>query len=130
MLKSLVDASNWRIGAKIFAGFGSIIVLLALVSGFGVYELSSTGASVTRLNTASEASQRILELDRNMEVMRQRALRFKTLHDKTSVDEFNESYKQSAELLVASINGAPSEERRQLYEGAAQADRGREAEIR
>jgi hypothetical protein len=31
MLKSLVDASNWRIGTKIFAGFGSIIVLLALV---------------------------------------------------------------------------------------------------
>ncbi len=100
MLKSLVDASNWRIGAKIFAGFGSIIVLLALVSGFGVYELSSTGASVTRLNTASEASQRILELDQNMEVMRQRALRFKALHDKASVDEFNEAYKQSAELLA------------------------------
>ncbi len=93
MLKSLIDAKNWRIGVKIFAGFGSIIVLLALVSGFGAYELSSTGASVTRLNMASEASQRILELDRNMEVMRQRALRFKSLHDKTSVEEFNKFYK-------------------------------------
>ncbi len=120
MLKSLVDARNWRIGTKIFAGFGSIIVLLALVSGFGVYELSSTGASVTRLSTASEASQRILELDRNMEVMRQRALRFKALHDKASIDEFNELYKESAELLVQSVKGAPSEERRQLYQGAAQ----------
>jgi methyl-accepting chemotaxis protein len=120
MLKSLIDAKNWRIGVKIFAGFGSIIVLLALVSGFGAYELSSTGASVTRLNTASEASQRILELDRNMEVMRQRALRFKSLHDKTSVDEFNESYKQSAELLDLAMKGAPSEERRQLYQTAAQ----------
>ena len=47
MLRSLVDARNWRIGAKIFAGFGSIIVLLALVSGFAVYELSSTGAHLT-----------------------------------------------------------------------------------
>ena len=89
MLKSLVDAKNWRIGAKIFAGFGSVIVLLVLVSGFGVHELSSTGASVARLNTASEAAQRILELDRNTEVMRQRALRFKQLHDKTSIEEFD-----------------------------------------
>jgi hypothetical protein len=120
MLKSLIDAKNWRIGVKIFAGFGSIILLLALVSGFGAYELSSTGASVTRLNMASEASQRILELDRNMEVMRQRALRFKSLHDKTSVDEFNESYKESAGLLDLAMKGAPSEERRQLYQTAAQ----------
>ena len=94
MLKSLVDAKNWRIGAKIFVGFGSVIVLLVLVSGFGVHELSSTGASVARLNTASEAAQRILELDRNTEVMRQRALRFKQLHDKTSIEEFNDSFKE------------------------------------
>jgi methyl-accepting chemotaxis protein len=120
MLKSLVYARNWRIGAKIFAGFGSIIVLLALVSGFGVYELSSTGASVTRLNTASEGARRILDLDQNMEVMRQRALRFKSLHDKASVDEFNEAYKQAAELLAYSIKGAPSEEGRQLYQNASQ----------
>ena len=82
MLKSLFAVRNWRIGVKIFAGFGSIIVLLALMSAFAVHELSSTGASVTRLNTSSEAVQRILEIDRNMEVMRQRALRFKQLHDK------------------------------------------------
>jgi methyl-accepting chemotaxis protein len=119
MLKSLIDVSNWRIGVKIFAGFGSIIVLLALVSGFGVYELSSTGASVTQLNKASEASQRILELARNMEVMRQRALRFKALHDKASIDEFNQSYKESAELLTMAINSAPTAERRQLYENAS-----------
>jgi methyl-accepting chemotaxis protein len=120
MRKSLFDAGNWRIGVKVFAGFGSIIVLLAVVSGFAVYELSSTGASVTRLNMASEASQRILELDRNMEVMRQRALRFKTLHDKTSVEEFNDAYKESAALLAQSEKNAPTEERRRLYEGAAQ----------
>ena len=120
MLKSLLDAKNWRIGAKIFAGFGSVIVLLVLVSGFGVYELSSTGASVTRLNTASEAAQRILELDRNTEVMRQRALRFKQLHDKTSIDEFNDSYKESIELLALAKKSAPSEERLRLYEGASQ----------
>jgi methyl-accepting chemotaxis protein len=120
MLKSLVDAKNWRIGAKIFAGFGSVIVLLVLVSGFGVHELSSTGASVARLNTASEAAQRILELDRNTEVMRQRALRFKQLHDKTSIDEFNDSYKESIELLTFAKKSAPSEERLRLYEGASQ----------
>jgi methyl-accepting chemotaxis protein len=119
MPKSLFDAGNWRIGVKVFAGFGSVIVLLAAVSGFAVYELSSTGASVTRLNMASEASRRILELDRNMEVMRQRALRFKTLHDKTSVDEFNEAYRESAALLAQSEKNAPTEERRRLYEGAA-----------
>ena len=54
MLKSLFDVASWRIGAKIFAGFGSVIVLLALVSAFGIHELSSTGASVTQLNSASE----------------------------------------------------------------------------
>ena len=120
MLKSLVDAKNWRIGAKIFVGFGSVIVLLVLVSGFGVHELSSTGASVARLNTASEAAQRILELDRNTEVMRQRALRFKQLHDKTSIEEFNDSFKESIDLLTLAKKSAPSEERLRLYEGASQ----------
>ncbi len=120
MLKSLIDAKNWRIGTKIFAGFGSVIILLVLLSGFGVYELSSTGASVARLNTASEAARRILELDRNTEVMRQRALRFKQLHDKASVDEFNDSYKESVGLLTEAKKFAPSEDRLRLYEGAAQ----------
>jgi hypothetical protein len=100
MLKSLFDARNWRIGGKIFAGFGSVIVLLALLAAFAVHELSSTGASVARLNTASEAVQRILEIGRNMEVMRQRALRFKQLHDKASVDEFNDAFKESTDLLI------------------------------
>jgi methyl-accepting chemotaxis protein len=120
MLKSLFAVRNWRIGVKIFAGFGSIIVLLALLSAFAVHELSSTGASVARLNTSSEAVQRILEIDRNMEVMRQQALRFKQLHDKASVDEFNDSYNESISLLAEAKKYAPSEERLRLYEGAAQ----------
>ena len=120
MLKSLFDVSNWRIGAKVFAGFGSIIVLLVLVAAFGVHELSSTGASVAQLNSSSEAAQRILELSRNMEVMRQAALRFKALHDKASIDDFNESYKDSAAMLEASAKGALNEERRQIYQSAGQ----------
>jgi methyl-accepting chemotaxis protein len=118
MLKSLIDARDWRIGTKIFAGFGSIIVLLALLSAFAIHELSSTGASVARLNTASEAVQRILEIDRNMEVMRQRALRFKQLHDKASIDEFNDAFKESTDLLTAAKKFSPSEERLRLYQDA------------
>jgi methyl-accepting chemotaxis protein len=120
MLKSIIDARNWRIGGKIFAGFGSIIVLLALLAAFAIHELSSTGASVARLNTASEAVQRILEIDRNMEVMRQRALRFKQLHDKASIDEFNEAFKESTDLLADAKKYSPSEERQRLYDDAAQ----------
>ena len=100
MLKSVLDAKNWRIGVKIFAGFGSIIVLLAVLAAFAVHELSSAGVNVAWLSSASVAVQRILEVDRNMEVMRQRALRFKQLHDKTSVDEFNQSYKESIDILT------------------------------
>ena len=120
MLKSLFDVRNWRIGAKIFAGFGSIIVLLGLLAAFAFHELSSTGASVARLNTASEAVQRILEIDRNMEVMRQRALRFKQLHDKASVDEFNEAFKESTDLLTEAKKNSPSQERLRLYDDAIQ----------
>ncbi|HUC48736.1 MAG TPA: methyl-accepting chemotaxis protein [Xanthobacteraceae bacterium] len=120
MLKSLFEVRNWRIGVKIFAGFGSIIILLALLSVLAVHELSATGASVARLNTASEAVQRILEIDRNMEVMRQQALRFKQLHAKASVDEFNESYKESIDLLTEAKKYAPSEDRLRLYNDAAQ----------
>jgi len=120
MLKSLFDARNWRIGGKIFAGFGSIIVLLALLAAFAIHELSSTGASVARLNTASEAVQRILEIDRNMEVMRQRALRFKQLHDKASVDEFNDAFKESTDLLIEAKKSSPNEERQRLYQDALQ----------
>ena len=49
MLKSLIDAKNWRIGTKIFAGFGSVIILLVLLSGFGslraVFDRGQRGAS-------------------------------------------------------------------------------------
>jgi methyl-accepting chemotaxis protein len=120
MLKSVLAVSNWRIGVKIFTGFGSVVVLLALMSAFAVYELSSAGAGVTHLNAASEAVQRVLEIDRNMEVMRQRALRFKQLHDKASVDEFGDSYKESITLLVEAKKTAPNEERLRLYEDASQ----------
>jgi methyl-accepting chemotaxis protein len=66
------------------------------------------------------AVQRILEVDRNMEVMRQRALRFKQLHDKSSVDEFNQSYKESIDILTEAEKFAPSEDRLRLYQDAAQ----------
>ena len=105
-------------------------MLLALLAAFAVHELSSTGASVARLNTSSEAVQRILEIDRNMEVMRQRALRFKQLHDKASIDEFNDAFKESTDLLTEAKKYAPNEERLRLYEDAIQKIRACQAEIR
>jgi len=79
--------SRLRVSGRMFAGFGVLLVPLMLVAGFSIVELQSTGSSLARINTVSDALQRALELGRELEVMHQRSLRYKTVHDKTAIEE-------------------------------------------
>jgi methyl-accepting chemotaxis protein len=98
-----------------FAGFGVLLVPLMLVAGFSIVELQSTGSSLARINTVSDALQRALELGRELEVMHQRSLRYKTVHDKTAIAEFYDSNKLAKDMMATSERATQSDARRRLY---------------
>jgi methyl-accepting chemotaxis protein len=98
-----------------FAGFGVLLVPLMLVAGFSIVELQSTGSSLARINTVSDALQRALELGRELEVMHQRSLRYKTVHDKTAIAEFYDSNKLAKDMMATSARATQSDARRRLY---------------
>jgi len=107
--------SRLRVSGRMFAGFGVLLVPLMLVAGFSIVELQSTGSSLARINTVSDALQRALELGRELEVMHQRSLRYKTVHDKTAIAEFYDSNKLAKDMMATSERATQSDARRRLY---------------
>jgi methyl-accepting chemotaxis protein len=109
-----------RIGGRILAGFSLIVSLLVVVAGFGVYELTSVGTSMTRLSGVSDNLDRALEVDRDTGAMRLWPLRYKAAHDPDAIARFNEAYKHAIDTLAAATKVSVSEERKRLYATASQ----------
>jgi len=116
-----LNFNQLRIGGRIVTGFGLIIGLLVVIAGFGVFELSSVRASIARLSSASENLNRALEVGRDGEVMRQRSLRYKAVHDPDAITQFNEAHQHAIDTLAAAARVTLSDERRRLYVAGSQA---------
>jgi len=116
-----LNFNQLHIGGRIVTGFGLIIGLLVVIAGFGVFELSSVRASIARLSSASENLNRALEVGRDGEVMRQRSLRYKAVHDPDAITQFNEAHQHAIDTLAAAARVTLSDERRRLYVAGSQA---------
>src|SRR5262249_8604365 len=95
------NLNRLRISGRIFAGFGAVIALLAVISGLGLMGLSNVGASVGRLSAVSDNLQRMLQTEHATEAMRLWAIRYKAVHDREAIPQFNEAHKHAVELLGA-----------------------------
>jgi hypothetical protein len=107
--------SRLRIKARIYLGFGALIVIGLIVAGFGAWQLTSVGKRVDNLSSISENASRNLQVSVLAQKARRLSLRYKTLWDDSVVKDFVDTQKQATELLAAAAQATLSENRRRLY---------------
>ena len=66
--------SDYRIKARIYVGFGALIVLAAAIAALGVWQLRTIEGQVHRLVAVSEDAARNLQVSQLVESMRRVSL--------------------------------------------------------
>ncbi|HXY98507.1 MAG TPA: methyl-accepting chemotaxis protein [Stellaceae bacterium] len=112
--------SDYGIKSRIYAGFGTLVVIAAAVAAFGVFQLGAIDHQVTRFVGISGNTVRNLEAQHLVERMRRDAVRYQTSQDEAAMADFNVQQAKAADLLAAAIKATLSEERRRLYGEASE----------
>jgi methyl-accepting chemotaxis protein len=113
-----VKFSDYRIRTRIYVGFGAVILLGAIVAGFGVWQFTALGRDVNRLVAAGSDVTRNLEVNRIIEAMRRAALKYKTSGDESAIKDFADGATQASGLLDLAGKATASDEQRPIYEAA------------
>jgi hypothetical protein len=111
----MISLNRFRIKARIYSGFGALIVIGLGVAAFGGWQLAKIDNQVDRLVTVSESSSRNLETSHLTEKMRRLALRFKTMGDESAIKDFSTTQTEASELMATSVKVALTDERRRIY---------------
>ncbi|MBV8652564.1 MAG: hypothetical protein JO255_13945 [Alphaproteobacteria bacterium] len=111
----MASLSQLRIKARIYLGFGALIVIGLFVAGFGAWQLTTVGGKVDSLSRMSDNAARSLRISRLLETMRRAAIRYKAVGDDTAINEYKAALSEATEALTASVATSRTEERRRLY---------------
>jgi hypothetical protein len=94
------------------------IVLIGLaLAAFAVLELSGIKTEVQKFSAINDNTSRVLEVAKRIEMIRRANLRFTIDADEAATKESAEAETSAIELLKASADAPPSEERRTIYNG-------------
>jgi methyl-accepting chemotaxis protein len=107
--------NRFRVTSRVYAGFGCLIALGLAIAAGGAWQLERGTHEVARLAVVNDRVSlnfgNMLELDE----MRQAALEYKALNDKSAVQRFHAAYDLVAEALRVAQRDTPSEARRRSY---------------
>jgi methyl-accepting chemotaxis protein len=116
--------SNFRIRSRLYAGFGALILIGALVAGIGVWQLGVIDARVTRMVEVFENSTRNLQVSQIVERLRWVAGIYKASGDERATTDFTDDQLVASDLLKKQAERTRSAERRARYgEAGAMLDR-------
>jgi methyl-accepting chemotaxis protein len=103
------------IAVRIYAGFGSLIVLGLMIAAAGGWQLATVAGDVGRLTAMNQRTSRNFTNDLAIETMRRATLQYKTLNDKAAAQQFADAYTRSAGLLQSEEAATPAAEARRAY---------------
>jgi methyl-accepting chemotaxis protein len=108
---------NMKIRTRVFAGFGTLVILGAGLAGFGVYELSNIRRDVDEMKHQSLSITRVLEAVRSAETVGRSVVRYKLDQDEPALNALKAARTRGAELMKESAAVTLSDERRRIYQG-------------
>jgi len=111
----MLSLNRFRIKARLYSGFGALIVIGLLVAGFGGWQLAKIGGQVDHLVVVSENASRNLEVSGFTKEMRRLTLRFKTAGTESAIKDFKTAQTAATELLATAAKVTTSDDRRRLY---------------
>ncbi len=106
---------NLRIGGRLYAGFGALILFCAGLAGFAVWQLGEIHEQVSLLTVQSTNTIRASEIATELQAGRRAILRYAVDRDESSYAEAEERLNTSQQLLQAAIKEAVSNERRGIF---------------
>ena len=113
--------SEIRINTRIYAGFGAVIALAAVLAVLGVSQLISVSGQVGRLVRVSDNAGRSLEVDRLADSLRRLGLKYQVDGDEAAAKGFGEACGRATGLLDEAAKQTSSDEQRHTLSAAAAA---------
>ncbi len=110
-----------RINTRIYAGFGAVIALAAVLAILGVSQLISVSGQFGRLVRVSDNAGRSLDVDRLADSLRRLGLKYQVDGDDAAAKEFADASARATSLLDEVARQATSDEQRRALSAAAEA---------
>jgi methyl-accepting chemotaxis protein len=110
---------NLRIGGRLYAGFGLLLLFCAGLAGFGVWQLGEVKVRVESMQVQSGNALRIGDIVGELQAARRAILRYTFDQDEPSFAEAEKRLSKITELLKQGMATTTSQERRALYEDTA-----------
>ena len=108
---------NLRIGGRLFAGFGAMVLFGIVLAGFGVWQLWNIATQVDGLTHQSTNAIRVVQISSELQALRRLILRYTFDHDEPAYAESEQRLADIANLLEVAIKTTISDQRRLVYQG-------------
>ena len=107
--------SDIGIKARLYSGFGALVVACAGIAGFATYQQLTIQGQVTKLGLIGENTARVLQISADLQALRRANLRYIYDADEASYIEAGERETSATRLLVEAAKTTVLEERRKVY---------------
>jgi methyl-accepting chemotaxis protein len=104
------------IKSRVYGGFGALVALGLALALFASSHLNRIDAASQKMSAMSEGSTRLLQISRELEIMRHAALGYKFDNNAESFKDGTEAAAKATELLNAAAEATPSDDRRRIYD--------------
>ena len=110
---------NFRIGGRLFAGFGALVLFCAVLAGFAVWQLSEIHAQVAFFTLQFENKNGASEVATELQAIRRAILNYAFDHDRNSFTEAERRLTDTATMVESRISLSRFEDRKAAYRGIA-----------
>jgi diguanylate cyclase (GGDEF)-like protein/PAS domain S-box-containing protein len=101
--------------ARLYCGFGVLVLIGLVVAGFAVWKLSAIKTEVQKFSALNDNTTRALEVSKWVQIIRRANLRYTIDADEAWTKEAAAAESSATELLKAAADATLSEERRTIY---------------
>jgi len=110
---------NLRIGGRLLAGFGALVLFCAALAGFAVWQLSEIHSQVAFFTLQFENKNGASEIATELQAIRRTVLNYAFDHDRNSFTEAEQRLTDTATMVESRISLSRFEDRRAAYRGIA-----------
>ena len=108
-----------RIRDRLYVGFGTLLLLCAMLAGFAVWQLREIHVQIEAMTLKSNNAIRAGDVANELQASRSALLRFAFDQDKASFAESGKHLSKTAELIEQSVKNTISEQRRAVFTDSA-----------
>jgi methyl-accepting chemotaxis protein len=103
--------------ARIYCGFGALVLLGVGLAAFGIWELSTISFNVERMGVLGDNASRVTEAESRLQIIRRAVLRYTVDQKDESLKEASAAETDAIERLQAAAAATTVAERRTFYTG-------------